>query len=205
MKDIENEIFRLTKKHIKPAGEVLGRALCNDPISVYTLPNDEVRQLMIKYVFQMMTCLGVRYGEVYAISPNFEGVAIWIPFKTYKEKLVRILRCAIKAKIYKLGKEAAKLIKPIQNCNKKIHKSIIPNEHWYLQTLGVDPHHQGKGYGTFLIKHMFEKIDAQGLPVYLETSLEKNVKFYEKFGFNIKREMIIPETTVKEWFMLRES
>jgi len=41
--------------------------------------------------------------------------------------------------------------------------------------------------------------------VYLEASLEKNVKYYEKFGFKLIKEALIPETDVNLWFMLREN
>ena len=54
------------------------------------------------------------------------------------------------------------------------------------------------------MRYMLKRIDAQGLPVYLETSLEKNVKFYEKFGFKIIKKALIPESDVNLWFILRD-
>ena len=65
------------------------------------------------------------------------------------------------------------------------HKRLVPFDHWYLQSLAVEPKEQGKGYGSFLLRSMFEKIDKQGLPVYLETNTESNVVFYQKHGFEI--------------------
>lgn len=201
---MEKKIIRLDKHYIYKGGEILGRALCDDPVSVQVLPDGEVRKAKIKHVFQMTMCYGVRWGEVYATSPNLEGVAIWIPFEKYHEKMLRLLRCAFKGKGYKLGMGAQKRFKPINKCNEAVHKEFAPGEHWYLQTLGVDPIHQGKGYGSALMRHMLKKIDQQDLPVFLETSTVKNVKFYEKLGFKIAKEVIIPKTQVKEWFMLRD-
>ena len=88
--------------------------------------------------------------------------------------------------------------------NKEFHLKYAPNEHWYLQTLGVEPSFQGKGYGSFLMNFMLEKIDKQGIPVYLETLNKINVKFYKKFGFEVMEKVIIPGTNVKEWLMIRE-
>ena len=38
---MENKIIHLKKDNVKIAGEVLGRALNDDPISLYIFPNDE--------------------------------------------------------------------------------------------------------------------------------------------------------------------
>lgn len=203
---MKNGIIRLTKKHVKPAGEVAGRALCDDPVSVYIEPDDERRRRLIKHVYQMLMCLGVKYGEVYAISPDLEGVSIWNYYKTFhKEKVWGMLICAIKGKIYKLGMQVAKKFDPIEDYNDQVHKELVPGEHWYLHILGVDPPNQGKGLGSTLVGYKLEQIDQQGLPAYVETSTERNVKFYEKLGFRVLKEGIIPETDVYQYYMFRDA
>lgn len=197
-------MIRLNKSHIKSAGILLGRALFDDPVSIHVIPDSNERKLKLNHVFQMTACLGVLYGEAYATSEDLEGIAVWIPFNNFREKKLRMLRCAIKAKLNKLGRVAGKRFKPIEEINKKMHIQFAPYKHWYLQSLGVGPEFQGKGYGSSLLISKLEKIDEQGLPVYLETSTEKNVKFYEKYGFGVVEEKTIPGTQVTEWFMLRE-
>ena len=201
---LKEEIITLDKTQIKAAGDVLGRALKDDPVSVYDIPDKEKRHAVIKYVFQMTSCLGVKYGETHATSPNLEGIAVWLPYINKKFKLIINIGCLLNAKFYKLGRQAAKRIKPIEEYNTKVHREFAPGDHWYLQTLGVEPAHQGKGYGSLLMKYMLEKIDnTNPLPVFLETSTEINVKFYKRFGFEVVREEIIPETNVKQWYLLR--
>ncbi len=54
------------------------------------------------------------------------------------------------------------------------------------------------------MEYMLEKIDRSNpLPVFLETSTEINVKFYKRFEFEVMKEEIIPETGVKQWYLLR--
>ena len=202
----KEDIIKLDKTQVKAAGEVLGRALQDDPVSVYDIPDKKKRHAVIKYVFQMTSCLGVKYGETHASSPNLEGIAVWIPYINKEYKLIMDIGCLLKAKFYKLGRQAGKRIKPIEEHNTKVHREFAPDDHWYLQTLGVEPSHQGKGYGSLLMDYMLEKIDSTNpLPVFLETSTEINVKFYKQFGFEVMREEIIPETDVKQWYLLRKA
>ena len=200
----KEDIIKLDKTQVKAAGEVLGRALQDDPVSVYDIPVTEKRHAVIKHVFQMTSCLGVKYGETHATSLNLEGVAVWLPYINKEYKFIADIRCSLKAKFYKLGRDAGKRIKPIEEHSTKVHREFAPGDHWYLQTLGVEPTHQGKGYGSLLMEYMLEKIDSTNpLPIFLETSTEINVKFYKRFGFEVVREGIIPETDVEQWYLLR--
>jgi GNAT superfamily N-acetyltransferase len=56
-------------------------------------------------------------------------------------------------------------------------------EHWYLPLIGVDPAHQGKGYGGTIMKHALEQCDRDHRPAYLESTNPKNVSLYQRHGF----------------------
>ncbi|MHA1701998.1 MAG: GNAT family N-acetyltransferase [Promethearchaeota archaeon] len=202
----KEDIIKLDKTQIKAAGEVLGRALKDDPVSVYDIPDKEKRQAVMKHVFQMTSCLGVKYGETHATSAKFEGVAVWLPYINKKYKRIINIGCLLKAKVYKMGTQASKRIKPIEEHSTKVHLEFAPDDHWYLQTLGVEPAYQGKGYGSLLMGYMLEKIDnTNALPVFLETSTDINVKFYKRFGFEVMREEIVPGTDIRQWYLLRSA
>jgi hypothetical protein len=51
---------------------------------------------------------------------------------------------------------------------------------------------------------MLARIDEAGLPCYLETLEERNVRIYEHFGFTVAEESAIPETNLTNWAMLRK-
>ena len=202
----KEDIITLDKTQIKAAGEVLGRALQDDPVSVYDIPDKEKRHAVMKHVFQMTSCLGVKYGETHATSLNFEGIAVWLPYINKIYIFFIFEQPLLKGKVYKVGREASKRIKPIEEHSTIVHREFAPGDHWYLQTLGVEPAHQGKGYGSLLMEYMLEKIDNNHpLPVFLETSTEINVKFYKRFGFEVVKEEIIPGTGVKQWYLLRHA
>ena len=76
-------------------------------------------------------------------------------------------------------------------------------QHWHLGPLGVLPRYQGSGIGTMLMERFCWEVDACSAKAYLETEGDKNVRFYEKFGFIVVRESEI--FMVKNRYMLRDS
>lgn len=59
----------------------------------------------------------------------------------------------------------------------------------YLWFIGVEPAEQGKGIGTALMKQIISESEKLNRPIYLETSTDKNIPWYQKFGFKIYREL----------------
>jgi ribosomal protein S18 acetylase RimI-like enzyme len=59
----------------------------------------------------------------------------------------------------------------------------IPQEHWYLPLIGVDPSQQGQGHGSALLEHTLARIDRARLPAYLEATNANNKRLYERHGF----------------------
>jgi ribosomal protein S18 acetylase RimI-like enzyme len=75
-------------------------------------------------------------------------------------------------------------------------------QHWHLGPIGVLPRYQGSGIGTMLMERFCREVDACSAKAYLETEGDKNVRFYEKFGFIVVRESEI--FMVKNRYMLRD-
>ena len=75
------------------------------------------------------------------------------------------------------------------------------DQHWHLGPVGVLPSHQGKGIGSKLLSRFCQEVDACLSPAYLETDTDKNVRFYEQFGFEVVKETEIFD--VKNSYMWR--
>ena len=76
-------------------------------------------------------------------------------------------------------------------------------QHWHLGPIGVLPTHQGAGIGSMLMARFCKEVDVCMAKAYLETDLDKNVRFYEKFEFKVVSESEI--FGVKNRYMLRDS
>jgi ribosomal protein S18 acetylase RimI-like enzyme len=63
---------------------------------------------------------------------------------------------------------------------------LHPEEpHWYLPLIGTDPAQQSRGHGSALLKHALAICDAQKMPAYLEATSPRNVKLYQRHGFEV--------------------
>jgi ribosomal protein S18 acetylase RimI-like enzyme len=77
------------------------------------------------------------------------------------------------------------------------------SKHWHLGPIGVLPSHQGLGIGSRLMERFCREADACQTKAYLETDLDKNVRFYSKFGFEVIAESEIFQ--VRNRYMLRSA
>jgi ribosomal protein S18 acetylase RimI-like enzyme len=76
--------------------------------------------------------------------------------------------------------------------------------HWYLATLATDPTQQGRGLASTLLQHRLEVCDRDGVPAYLESSLEANIVFYERHGFRVVDEIRLAKRGPSVWTMWRD-
>jgi GNAT superfamily N-acetyltransferase len=67
----------------------------------------------------------------------------------------------------------------------------------------VRPEHQGKGHGTFLINELLILTENANWPYWVDTQKEENVRFFQKFGFEVVEVGKIPESDVMHWCMIK--
>jgi ribosomal protein S18 acetylase RimI-like enzyme len=199
-----NNLVRLKKADIK-AAEVLGRAFHGYPLSAYFIPDESERRKKQPAMIRMLMRHGLKFGEVYATSPQMEGVAIWFPPNSKHNNWWSNFISGRFLVPFVVGMETVRRQKAFGEYAGAVRKRVAPFPHWYLQMLGVDPQYQGQGFSSRLLKPMFTRIDKEGLPCFLETQLEKNVSLYEHLGFKVMEEGIVPGSNVKSWAMLRRN
>ena len=75
--------------------------------------------------------------------------------------------------------------------------------HCHLEAIGVLPKRQGQGVGSRLLDHFCAHVDQRRQAAYLETHLLKNVRLYERFGFNVIDKASV--LSLQHWFMWRDA
>ncbi len=78
-----------------------------------------------------------------------------------------------------------------------MHRARPSGTFWYLAGIGAV--HRGEGIGSALLRHRLEQVSA---PAYLESSKKENIPLYERFGFELRDTLEIPDGP-ELWPMLR--
>lgn len=73
----------------------------------------------------------------------------------------------------------------------KQHRPTTP--HYYLALLGTRPEHQGRGLGSALLTPVLSRCDREGAPAYTESSNLRNIRLYERRGFEVIDELTLPD------------
>jgi ribosomal protein S18 acetylase RimI-like enzyme len=73
-----------------------------------------------------------------------------------------------------------------------------------LGIVGVDPELQDRGLGSALVKEGLTRADQANCPCYLETSEERNLAFYERYGFAVLEAAPLGAGGLTGWGMRRE-
>lgn len=200
-----NNLTRINKTQIKPAADVLSRAFQNDPLFTYFLPNEVERENKLPHLFEFIIRYTIKYGEVFAPSPDLEGIALWLPSEKADMSPWGMLRSGVLSMPFKMGMGFMRTMMSYMEYATEIHKRWAPFEHWYLCLIGVAPTFQGKGYASAMLKPMFSRMDTERIPCYLETLSQKDVSIYRHYGFELVEEGTIPGTKTALWAMLRQS
>jgi ribosomal protein S18 acetylase RimI-like enzyme len=197
------EPFRLPAHQLTQASEVMARAFQIDPMLKYLAPDDTRRASLLPSFFGTVVRYCLRYGEVYT-TETVDGVACWLPPGNTMPTIGRMLRIGIHVSPLQFGWAGLRRYTALADYTDAVHRRFAPGQHWYLWALGVDPACQGQGIGGMLMQPVLAHADADGLPCYLETENERNVPFYQKYGFQVVSDGEIPKGGLRVWAMLRE-
>ena len=200
----EAEVVQLPQTQVGEAGEVLDRALHDDPFWMWLLPDESKRARVLPWLMAVRVRYCHRYGEVDTTADKVQGVALWIPPGKYPISYMRAMLLGWILAPLKLGPADFGRVMRAANHLERLHKRDVPLRHWYLPTLGVDPPRQGQGVGSALIQPVLSRADAEGLLCYLETETAGNVAFYERHGFEVVVEDDLPRGGPHFWTMKRE-
>ena len=191
-----------TREQIKRASEVMARAFFHDPLYEYLIP-DEARRERLLPSFQGITIrYALHYGEVYS-TPALDGLACWLTPGHTTPTWWGMLRAAMHGAPVSFGIRGLRRYLPIGSYVEKIHERAVSGPHWYLWEVGVDPSCQRQGTGGRLIQPILVRADGDGLPCYLETMNEANVPFYDKHGFAVVSDGVVPGCGLRVWGMKR--
>jgi hypothetical protein len=145
----------------------------------YVIKQDKKRAKRIKKLMEYSFELCFRFGDV-MLTEDKLGVALLL-FPKEKSTSLKNILLDLKLAIQVIGLNRIFKILERESKIKKNH----PYDMIYLWFIGVQPKMQGNGLGSLLLKEIIKKSNAKNQPIYLETSMEQNLPFYKRAGFEI--------------------
>jgi ribosomal protein S18 acetylase RimI-like enzyme len=180
----------------------MAKAFYDYPLFQHILA-DKLNLENIKTFLKFLITYSILYAESYAYSKEKEGIILFTEFKNYKFNMIRSIRSGI-LPLMKIGSDAGKRFNEFDRFTLEIHKRLMNENHQYIILLGVEPDKQGKGYGRRLMLPVLKLAEEKGQSCYLETHGEKNVSFYNKLGFKVISEDVLPGTDIIQYAMVKE-
>lgn len=190
-------VHKAEPAHLPELATTLARAFDDDPLMTWLFPDEEPRRRKLPRFFRSLLRASLPFGEVYR-GDDGRSVAIWNPPGTFPLEWHRDAR---------VGLVTARLVGlRIVACAPGLMyfpKHHPTERHWYLQMLGTEPEWQGHGGGSAVMAPVLERCDREGERIYLESSKERNIPFYERHGFVVAGEVRVPRGPVV-WPMWRD-
>jgi ribosomal protein S18 acetylase RimI-like enzyme len=193
------DVVRLEADRLGVASVVLARAFADDPAWSWVLPNARRRAALLPWLFR--TGFESADAEVWTTAGDILGVARWLPPGQPNVHVGAMLR-AVVATPLRL-RDATTRFFAYGRAVEALRTNAVPEAHWYLAGIGVDPRHQRRGIGSALLAKGLDAADAAGLPCALLTNSERNLAFYANRGFEVVLEGRTPEDGPRAWMMRR--
>ncbi len=200
---IEADVIEpLTRDDVEKGTTTLARAFSSDPMFTWMFPHPDRRSRSLVRFLRVPLEYGLKYGSV-TRSNGAKAVAIWAPPER-PMSTTGLVRTGFLAVPFQIGFGPFVKFVGANSVMEKIHKKYMPEPHWYLLIVGVDPELQGKGHGGALVAEGLERADGVNAPCYLETSEERNLAFYERQGFKVVDTAPLGKDGPPGWGMRRE-
>jgi GNAT superfamily N-acetyltransferase len=151
-------------------------AFSADPAARWTWPDPQQYLVHFPSFVKILGGNAFAHGSAYYID-GYAGAALWLPPEVPPDE------DALNALLQRTGSAPAR--KDVLAVFEQMARYHPREPHWFLPFVGVDPSHQGKGYGAALMKHALTRCDHDQTLAYLESSNPKNIPLYERHGFEL--------------------
>ena len=197
-------VRRASRSEIPGLSAVLARAFAHDPFHTY-LAGDapERNQRMRDGWAGLLRHTSDDLSTTYT-TDDLAGVAVWHPPGYGGASFIGSLR--LLPSVVRLAGGIGRLrdvSRAVAELERHRHRHV-PEPHFYLSALGVEPDRQGEGIGTALLQPVLDRADRDRVASYLETATARNVLLYERLGFAVVEELTLPGSDVHGWLMLRQ-
>ena len=191
-------------KEVPEAVGILARAFEADDMFRFVLPDASTRVAWLRFVMGALVALNQPHGLMLTNDgERMQAVITLSPPGTYALSYGRLARYLLDPRSWRAGAPSPRFVTKTLRLLALIDRLHMKEPHYYVECLGVDPDHQGKGLGRSLLEPVLAMADRDGVPTYLETSKPSNLSFYRAFGFDVTNEVSLSGGYPPLWTLVR--
>lgn len=194
------QVRRASARDVPALAAMLARAFFDDPVASWAWRADGLRVGALER-FQAIRMRQLLDGEEIWTTDDLSSAALWAPpgrwHMTLRE-VAMLAPCFLRPRLF------ARM--PLVALGWELLERAHPRTpaHYYLAVLGTEPDAQGRGLGSAVLRPVLEQCDSDQVGAYLESSKERNVPFYLRFGFEVVEELHSVAGSPPIWRMWRE-
>lgn len=158
--------------------EILADSFDQNKSVNYVVKQDSKRETRLRGLMDYCYNVCNAFGEVW-ISEDEQACAL-ILHPDKKGTSLRAISWDIKLAFSVIGILRIGQVMGRESMIKKFHPKVPFTYLWFI---GVNPSHQNKGTGSHLLEEIIHHTEQHDRPIYLETSVDRNLSWYKKFGF----------------------
>lgn len=180
------EVRLATEHDAEAASDILADGFLLDPVMQWVF-GDGIDIALKPFFHFMVSEPLIPLGATYT---NGSCCAVWTPPDTDPWARADVADRFLAAMDHVLARDQLHRMLTLNLLVDQIH----PKErHWYLGMIATRATAQGTGAGTRVMTYTLGRVDADGVPAYLESTNPANIPFYERNGFVIVGEAGLPE------------
>lgn len=183
------QIVPLPPERLAEAGGLFAGSHDQYPPFRHLYPDPARRAQVLRRFFTATVSDALAFGAVDAAITDhgrLVGVAVWLPPGAFPWSARRKLRSV--PMLLGVALVAPRAFPGFARMGANAERLHPRERHWNLETMGIVPAAQGIGIGSRLIAPGLARVDAQRLPCYLTTGRAENLRFYQRFGFEVVAE-----------------
>ena len=190
-----DRLYRIKKEDLGKLKELLTERFAHDPLYCKLIPDEEMRERLLPEIFECDMEELSETCEIYADSPELNGIIVIDdesePYNPLQCYLVEAF-ASLKTDGYLIKEDPS--LKTFFNfylgrdyLNSRWTDELHQEERLHIVYLAVRPTMQNHGISARMLEEAMSYAREHKLMISLETHNEKNVGYYEHFGFRIFR------------------
>jgi len=206
-----HQLYRVQREDVKKLKDLLTVCFEGDPLYCKLIPDENTRHRLLPELFECDMEEFFETCELYADSPDINGIMVvddesepYNPFHYYLTEAAAFL----KTDGYLIKEDPS--LKTFWNffqgrdyLNSRWTDQLHQEGRLHIVYLAVRPDMQHHGISAVLLKEAIDYADRNRMMISLETHNEKNVAFYQHFGFKIFG-IVNKHFDLKQFCMIRE-